>query len=151
MPKQTRKQKNRDKIQIEQAIATLHQRYYQVVNDYFSFGAWIGAMIPTNEKYNDSKYDEIMRWFLVESLVFCQINMQNDEDQKIIVKLDKDKFRDFVLKTKLIDQQPYSDTFKKEDVVECLHVCLELFFNNTIAPIIDVKSADENKKDPEII
>jgi hypothetical protein len=147
MAKQTRKQKNRDKTQIEHAIATLHQRYYQVVGDYFSFGAWIGAMIPTDAKYNDIKYDEILRWFLVESLVFCQINMHHDEDQKIIVKLDKDKFRDFVLKTKLIDQQPYSDTFKKEDVVECLNVCLELFFNQKIAEVVDTTTLDEYVKD----
>jgi len=138
--KTTRKQKKREINNTKHAMVVLQQNYFKVVEDYFTYAPIINSLIVTEEKFNDVKYSEIARWFLTQALVYTNIFMVRDKNNKSIIAMDKEEFVKLMTSSKIIDMVQYSDTFKKEDAIEFVNKMIEKFFDQKIFPVIDTKS-----------
>jgi len=144
MPKKTRKEKSRGKNDLSRAILTLQQRYYQVVEDAFTFNSWIFSMVPEDVKYQDVKYLEVLKWFIIQTMVYSNVFAKKDEEGKMFVELNKGEFEIKIKSSSVLNNQQYSDTFTKEMIVEFVDVLIQRFYSNDMIVVKDSSINETN-------
>ena len=141
--KPNRAQKKRKKNNAVTAIRKLTEQYGNIVNNHFIFKEWIEAMTP-KEDYTDARIDQTIRYFITQTLVYVNIFLREYEGKKCIIIKKEDVSKAFK-ENEIYDRFDYDESITKETIMNVLDKCVELFFNNTIFPVIDIN--DEKGKD----
>lgn len=146
--KPNRTQKKRNKNNAVVAIRKLTEQYGNIVNSYFLFKEWIEAMIP-KEDSTDARIDQTIRYFITQTLVYVNIFLREYEGKKCIILKKEDVLKAFK-ENEIYDRFKYDDAVTKETIMEVLDKCVELFFNNTIFPVVDINDTRVNKDESSI-
>ncbi len=141
--KLNRAQKKRKKNNAVTAIRKLTEQYGNIVNNHFIFKEWIEAMTPKEDSI-DARIDQTIRYFITQTLVYVNIFLREYEGKKCIIIKKEDVLKAFK-ENEIYDRFEYDESITKETIMNVLDKCVELFFNNTIFPVIDIN--DEKVKD----
>ena len=143
--KLNRSQKKRNKNNAVTTIRKLTEQYGNIVNNHFIFKEWIEAMTPKEDSI-DARIDQTIRYFITQTLVYVNIFLREYEGKKCIIIKKEDVLKAFK-ENEIYDRFEYDESVTKETIMNVLDKCVELFFNNTIFPVIDINE-EEVKDEP---